>query len=123
MLCGASEHPLVPSEDIISNSQSGESRGKFKVTGGLQRRVSGMARFEQFWEVSCEIVKSQMGDLKNRYIRDTFKLMCLNELSILEQNDRQHGFRTPSKPLKGPPWVAQIPPTVDQDMWGFLFLD
>ena len=95
---------------IISNSQSDESRGKFKVTGGLQRRVSGMARFEQFWEVSCEIVKSQMGDLKNRYIRDTFKLMCLNELSILEQNDRQHGFRTPSKPLNVDKRCSTYPP-------------
>ena len=69
------------------------------ITNGVKRRVKGMEKFEIFWEASIEASRQRFGRIHSRCVKDTYKLMCAESLEVLEENDRQCNFRTPSRPL------------------------
>lgn len=93
-----------------------------KLTSGIKRRLGGLFKFEQYWEVCTEVTKAEFGFVSARFTRDSFKKMCATELEVLEENDRQCNFRTPSRPLVSDARCSVYPPdfrsvtSVDQQM-------
>ena len=81
-----------------------------KLTSGLKRRLGGLFKFEQYWEVCTEVTKAEFGFVSARFTRDCFKKMCATELEVLEENDRQCNFRTPSRPLVSDARCSVYPP-------------
>ena len=87
--------------------------GRKVMTHGVKNRVRDMEKYEVYWEASIEATRQKFGSINSRCAKDTYRLMCANELEVIEENDRQCNFRTPSRPLVVDTRCSIYPPIDD----------